>query len=247
MLAAANQRARPASDRIVHVLLHLVDRRVVDQRPQIDVLLKAGAHSQGQHCLLEMLGERVIDAVLYENPVRAHAGLAGIAKLGCHGAGHGQVEIGVIEHDEGRVATQLHRHFLHGARALLHQQLADAGRAGKRQFAHQGIAGDFFTNGSGVARHHVEHACGNAGFLRQCGKGEGRVGRGRGGLDDNRAAGGQRRAGFARDHRVREVPRSNGRHHPDRLLDHDNAAVGRGCGNDVAINAFRLFRKPFQE
>src|SRR3546814_2571668 len=52
-----------------------------------------------------------------------------------------EIEIGIVEHDEGRIAAQFHREFLHRARALAHQQRTDARRPGERQEANVGAAG----------------------------------------------------------------------------------------------------------
>ena len=41
-------------------------------------------------------------------------------------------EVGVLQHDRGRLAAQLEEQALHGGRALLHDPLADDGRAGER-------------------------------------------------------------------------------------------------------------------
>ena len=41
-------------------------------------------------------------------------------------------EVGVVEHDRGRLAAELEEQPLHRRRALLHDPLADGGRAGER-------------------------------------------------------------------------------------------------------------------
>ena len=60
----------------------------------------------------------VINSGLDEDPVRADAGLAGVAELGGHAAGDGLIHVGRVEDDEGRVAAQLQRYLLHRAGAL---------------------------------------------------------------------------------------------------------------------------------
>ena len=52
------------------------------------------------------------DAALHERAIGAHAGLAGVAVLGDHGALDGAVEVGVVEDDEGCVAAQFERDLL---------------------------------------------------------------------------------------------------------------------------------------
>ena len=53
--------------------------------------------------------------------VGTDAGLARVAELALDGLGDGQVQVGVVEHDQRRGAAQLHRHPLQGRRALLGQ------------------------------------------------------------------------------------------------------------------------------
>ena len=67
------------------------------------------------------------------------------------------------------------------------------------------------------------------------------------GLQHDRAAGGDRRAGLARDHRQREVPRRDARDDADRLLDDDDALVGLVAGNRVAVDALGFLAEPFEE
>jgi hypothetical protein len=57
----------------------------------------------------QLLDEGVVHAVLHIEAVGAHAGLAGVAVLADHRAFHRRVEVGVVEHDEGRVAAQFQR------------------------------------------------------------------------------------------------------------------------------------------
>ena len=70
----------------------------------------------------ELVGKRVVDAVLNQEAVGADAGLAGVAVLRRHGALHRRVEIGVVEDDERRVAAEFEAELLDRRRALRHQQ-----------------------------------------------------------------------------------------------------------------------------
>lgn len=54
---------------------------------------------------------------------RARLYLSRVPELGAHGAAHGLVHVGAVEHDEGGVATQLHGHLLHGVGSHLEQHL----------------------------------------------------------------------------------------------------------------------------
>ena len=66
----------------------------------------------------QLRGEGVVDAVLHQDAVGADAGLAGVAVLGGDRALDRGVEVGVVEHDEGRVAAELQRDLLDRAGAL---------------------------------------------------------------------------------------------------------------------------------
>ena len=56
-----------------------------------------------------------------------------------------------------------------------------------------------------------------------------------------------RRAGLARNHRQREIPRRDARHDADRFLDDDDALVGLVAGNGVAVDALGFLAEPFEE
>src|SRR3546814_10902540 len=90
---------------------------------------------------LELFGEGVVDPFLHQDAVGTDAGLAGVAELGDHGTLDGGIEVGVVEHQEGRVATELQRDLLHRGGALLHQQLADLRRADEGELAHDRAGG----------------------------------------------------------------------------------------------------------
>ena len=60
----------------------------------------------------ELFGEGIVDARLDVQPVRANAGLSGVAILGNDRSLDGGIEIGVVEDDEGRVAAEFQRKLL---------------------------------------------------------------------------------------------------------------------------------------
>jgi hypothetical protein len=199
------------------------------------------------HLFREAAREFVVHAVLHVDAVGADAGLAGVAVFRGDGAFDRGVEVGVVEHDEGGVAAQFQRQLLDRRRALLHQQAADRGRARKAQLAHGRIRAHLGADRLRIADHHREHALRHAGAFRQHGQGQGGVGRQLGGLQHDRAAGGQGRGHLAGDHRGREVPRRDGGADADRLLGHDQAAVARRRFQHVAFDALGLLAKPFEE
>ena len=88
---------------------------------------------------------------------------------------------------------------------------------------------------------------GNAGAFGEHGERERRERRFGRRLDHDRAAGGERRAAFARDHGVGEIPRRDRGDDADRLLQDDDAAAVLGVRDDVAVDAFAFFGEPFDE
>jgi ParB family chromosome partitioning protein len=119
-------------ERILDVRLDLLHRLVVDERS----LRRAGVQARRRVQLPdgdgELCGECVVDRVLHEHAVRAHAGLAGVSILRDDRALHCGIQIRIVEHDERRIAAELQRELLHRPRALRHEDFANRGRAGER-------------------------------------------------------------------------------------------------------------------
>ena len=69
--------------------------------------------------------------VVHIEAVRRGAGLADVAHLGDDRAGDGGIDVGVLEHHEGRVAAELHRRHEDVVGRGLQQGAPDLGRAGE--------------------------------------------------------------------------------------------------------------------
>ncbi len=115
--------------------------------PRCDAIVKAVADLHLADRGLQLFGEGVIDARLHVNPVGADAGLAVVAEFAQDRAFDGCIQIGVVKHDERRVAAQLHRAFHHLIGGLLQQDAAHFGRAGEGQLAHGGVFAEFLADG----------------------------------------------------------------------------------------------------
>ena len=98
-----------------------------------------------------------------------------------------------------------------------------------------------------MAGQHLEDAGGNAGLLGQHGQGQGREGRAFGRLDQHGAAGGQRRAGLARDHGGREIPGRDGGAHANGLAQREQLLACVGRLQQLAVHALAFLGKPFDE
>ncbi|MNC07615.1 hypothetical protein D3C75_551680 [compost metagenome] len=220
----------------------------IDEGAYLGAFTHAIPHLEAAHRSGQLLGEGVMDAGLHQDAVGADAGLAGVAVFGGECPGHGGVEVGIVKHDEGGVATQLQGEPLHGVGALAHQQLADAGGAGEGELAHLGVAAQLVAHDRGLmGGDYVDDPGGNARLLGQGCQRQRAQGRLGGGLDDYGATGGECRAGLAGDHGDGEVPGGDGGHHAHRLLDGGQAPVAGETGNGAAIGALALFREPLDE
>ena len=94
---------------------------------------------------------------------------------------------------------------------------------------------------------HVQHALRDAGALCKLRHRERRVRRLRRGFAHDRASRCQRRAGLARDHRRREIPRRDRRDYADRLAQHQDALVRLVTRDHIAVEALAFFCEPFDE
>ena len=136
-------------------------------------------------------------------------------------------------------------------RALRHQELPDLGRAGEAELADDRVRRQLAADHRrvlGVAGDDVE-ARPSARPARSASshERERRERRLLGRLQHHRAAGGERGRGLARDHRRGEVPRRDPGGDADRLLDHDDAPVGRRRRDRVAVDALGLLAEPLEE
>ena len=221
---------------------------VVDQRADVGVGLGAAAHAQRSHPLgespRELLGQRLV----HVEAVGGRAGLADVAHLRGERALDGGVEIGVLEHQEGGVAAELHRDAQDLLGGLLDQRAPDLGGAGERQLAGARVAQQRLDHGAGaVGGDRVEDAPGQPRLLQNLRQSEHRERRLLGGLDDDRAAGGDRGGELARAHRHREVPRRDEHAGADRLAHREDPPGARGVDHVAAVDAHGLLGEPAQE
>ena len=248
MALAARDDLRAAPQGVGDMLLDLLDRVGIDQGTGGGAVLQAVAHGQLVHGAGEALRELVINARLHVDAVGADAGLAVVAELGGHGAFHRRIQVRVVEDDEGRVSAQFHRAFQHLVGGLAQKDAAHLGRTGEGQLADQGVLAELLADVGGPRRgHDRQDALGQARAFPQHGQRQRRQGRFRGRTGDEAAAHRQRRAAFAGDHGIGEVPGRDRGHDPDRLAQHGDALVGHVAGDRLAIDALGFLAEPFDE
>ncbi|KEK17511.1 hypothetical protein BAGA_09795, partial [Bacillus gaemokensis] len=208
--------------RVNHQLRHLVHAGGVDQRPHHEFFLHALVDADPRHLVGHHGDEAVMDGLVHVDAVGRDADLARVAQLGRDQLGGGRFDIGIVEHDEGRVAAQFQRHFLQVVAAGRRQPLAHGGRARERELADARIAGEALADLLGIAGHHLEDAGRDAGLARVVEHSVGRQRRQLGRLDDHGAAGRQRGGDLAGDHHEREIPGRDGRGRAGGLLEHQD-------------------------
>ena len=142
----------------------------VNQGAQLRRGVQAVSEIEFTHPFDEFVGELFDQRVGHIQPIRRSAGLATVAHLGQHRAIDGGIHIGVVEHHERGVAAEFHRGAQQLLRRLLHQGLADAGRAREGELAQPAViderGGDLARL---VGRQHREHTGGQPRLGHQLG------------------------------------------------------------------------------
>jgi hypothetical protein len=149
------------------VTVDLVIRSPVDQRADVGLRVEPVTDAElchaHRHGVRELRGDLPVD----EDAVGAHAGLAGAAKLVGHEGVGGRRQVGVVEHEIGRVAPQFEREPLDVRRDLGRQQLADLGRSGEADDPHRRVAAQDVADGPRRAEDEVRDPRGQADALEQ--------------------------------------------------------------------------------
>ena len=120
--AAEDELALSAPD--VDVARHLLDCAGVDERPDVDRLVQAGAQPEGPRPRLEALEQRLGDRSLHDHPRAGRAALAGRPEGRPEDAVRREVEVRVPQDDDAVLAAQLQRDALEPPAGALRDPLA---------------------------------------------------------------------------------------------------------------------------
>ena len=110
---------------VLNVFLYFFHGGVIDQGTLKNSGLKAVANFEVPDRSDEFLRKGVIDPSLDVKPVRADAGLTGVAVFGNNRSFNCSIQIGIIENDKGRIPAEFQGKLLHSGGALLNEQAAD--------------------------------------------------------------------------------------------------------------------------
>ena len=195
---------------VEHQRCHALGRRAVDQRAQDRLALARVADGERLGLGGEALDEGVGDLLVDDDALGRHADLALVGE-GAEGRGvDGLVEIGVVEHDQRRLAAQLQQHGLQVLGARLGDDLADARGAGEVDAPHGRVRDQRVDHGAGVlgrVGHDVDHARREARLAEDAADQPVRARAHLGGLEHHGVAAGERHGDGAHAEDDRRVPR----------------------------------------
>ncbi|AEM40626.1 hypothetical protein KVU_0787 [Ketogulonicigenium vulgare WSH-001] len=242
--ATAGDQTRAAVDGILDHAFQCRDAPVIRERTHLAVRVQPVADLDLFCRAGKAVDEPIRDAILHQKARGRDADLTRVAEFMLYGQGDGRLDIGIIEHQHGGVAAQLHRGALHMQAGEAGKMFANRGRAGERDFADGRMRDQIFRNLGRHAEHKVHdagrHARINKTIDHRGGRGGGLFGR----LDDDGTAGAERGRQLAHDLVDRKVPRRKGRDGADRVLDRDLQNAGRAGGDHLTIGAAAFLGEP---
>ena len=211
--------------------VHLLPVRLGDERAHLGLLVErvAGLHAAGS--LREAADDLVVERPLDEDARACVAALAGGVVDRVDGTRDRRFEVRVRKEDVRALAAQLERDSLHRLGAEPHDLRARPRRARERDLVHAAVGDEVRAGRRAVARDDVDHARGDADL--DCELGEAQRGERRGGvgLEDDRAASGERGRQLPGGHHEGVVPGDDLGYDADRLL--------QGVGEDGATHRHR--------
>ncbi|MCY1194025.1 hypothetical protein D9M72_53140 [compost metagenome] len=248
--ALAVQRAA-ADHHLAAVLLGVVDEGAhggnaafMRQRAHVGAVFQTVADLDVLQHFGEAREELLVGAVLHVEAGGRHAHLAGVADLELGQHGGGAVDVGVVEHQHGRMAAQFHGDALHvgagqGGQLLAHRHGSREGHLAHDRRTDQ-VVGDL----GGFAPDDVQAALGQAGIVEHAGDRHDGAGRILGALQHHRAAGADGGGDLADGLVVREVPGRERGADADGFAHDDLAHVGVARRDHAAVDAAAFLGVP---
>ncbi len=184
--------------------------------------LGRGVQRVTQHQRIDAAGQRGVqligDGLVHQQARGGRADLTGIEVDARHHPVGGFLDVGIIEHDDRRLAAKLQGDTARAAGRSLHDLLADHIAAGEGNLVDARMTGQRRADGLAIAVQQIEHARRQSGFQRDLGHHLLRQRRHFRRLDHQGAARGERRRDLPDTGDQREVPRRDQSHHTSRLV-----------------------------
>ena len=194
-----------------------------------------------RHRTVEELEELVEHRPLDEHAAPCATILAGIGEDPGRRLRRGPLQVGVCEHDRGRLAPELQGDPFDGTRGAGHDLPPDLGGAGEGDLGDVRVLDQAGADHRPLAGYHLEHPLGQPGVEGELGQAEGGEGGGLGRFDHDGVAGGEGRPHLPRGDRDREVPGDDGPDHAERLVKgHVHPAGHRDGGAAVLVHRARV-------
>ena len=132
----------------------------MDERPGFDALGESIAQTCGSDFLREFLRERRFGIGVYKNAIGGDADLPRDEQLQTHELLGDEVQIGIRQHDEGRIAPKFEREPLDARRGGDHERAAGGGRTGETQHTHRRMLREHRADHGATPGHDLQHAIG---------------------------------------------------------------------------------------
>ena len=220
-LRAAAQELGALVETELHVALGRVDLARRDERALVGVHVHVVADDDLARALHEHADELVVDLARHECARSRLAHLAVVEERAPQHAGGREVEVGVVEHDVGRLAAELERDLLHRARRELHDAPPDFGRAGERDLVDERVLRELLARAAAGTGDEVDDAGRDVGLFARLHQLDRRQRREARGLQHRAVAGRDRGCDLPAGHEEREVPRHDAGAHAVGLAAHD--------------------------
>ncbi len=133
---AAVQLDRACRQRIIDERTDMGNGLAVDHRAQRRLAFARVAHRHGADLCLKLLYKGVGDGVDHDDPFGRHADLALVHESAEGGGLHCLLKVGVLQHDQRRLAAQLQHHRFQMFSAAFRDDPADRRRSGEVHAAH---------------------------------------------------------------------------------------------------------------
>src|SRR5690348_14564718 len=216
---------------------HSVHLLFVHGRAHFDAGIEAIADCELLGAINQLRDEGVRDFFFDDNSAGGGAALAG----GCEGAEENgfdrEWQIGVGENDDGILAAHFALDLLHAARAAGINLRADFRRAGEGDGADVGALQHFVANFRAGAEDEIQHAWGQARFLKYFHDADGAERRDFGGLEHAGVSGDERRRDFPDRNGDGKIPGGYGANYAERRADCVGKILEQFAGKTLAGEA----------